>query len=234
MKKITFLFGFFILSFAALAQQATVMLTVNANNFQPLQTVIFDANISGSNIANVVLIGSDGMAQADDAAPYQWIFNLPNTVSGQNSFKVVVLVDGQVIESNEQVIAIKPVLSSIQSLSFEPGSTIFLFPGTSEQLRLVGLFTDGFERDLTQAAMETVYSENIVNGLAVTAGDSPVITISADGRVTETGVGSADVVATNNGKATIQRIFVEAVEDDVAGLTDVQEQAIGTDPYNQE
>ncbi len=217
-------------------ESPSVGLLVNNNSVTPPDAVVFTANITGTDITTVILTDGGQYQEVDDTAPYQWTLNLPNTASGERTFKVVAVVDGQVIESNTQTVTVKPDLSSLQSMLFKPGNTLLLFPGMSEQLRLVGLFNDGFERDLTQSAMDTVYSENIVNGLIVTAGeDSPVITVSSEGLITAKALGSAEVVATNNGKTTVQRINVVAVYEtdaDGDGLTDAQEQSLGTNPFN--
>ena len=171
----------------------------------------------------------------DDTAPYEWTFNLPNNASGSKEFKVVGIVDGEVIESNIQTIVLKPDLTNLQSLLFVPGEPLTMFPGQTLTLSLTGLFGDGIERGLTQAAMETNYSENIVDGLNITSGDSPVIDVSPDGVITARKPGTAEVLANNNGQTALRRITVSPIaQDDADGddLTDTQEQSAQTDLYD--
>jgi len=157
-----------------------------------------------------VLTNGEGLVDFDDSFPYEWKFDLPKSASGQRTFKVVGVVDGTVVESNKLVVTIKPDLTTLKQLSFSPGYTSVLHEESTEQLNLVGLFHDGHKRNLTQSAMETIYSEAKVDGLKVIPGDSPVIDVSEEGMITALQAGTADVIATNNGITTSRRIIVKA------------------------
>lgn len=197
----------------------TVALQVNTASPLPGTSVVFTSDIKGKDIeAHLIeFIGGSqfgNFVPKDDAVPYAWTINLSKTASGQRTYKVVAIVDGQPVESNSITVTVKPDLSTLRQLTFEPGEQKVLFPGSSEQLRLMGLFDDGLKRDLTQAAMGTVYSEGIVfDGVKTTPGDSPVISVSADGKVTAQQPGTADVIATNNGMTTVRRFNVVSLDE---------------------
>lgn len=171
----------------------------------------------------------------DDTSPYQWNISYPIDYAGIEKYKATILFGKDYISSNELTIVVKPDLSAIKQLKYLNGKSITLSSGDYEQLRVIGLFSDGYERDVTSGQLGTVYSENIVNGITITAGDSPSISISADGILTAIAPGEAEVVATNNGQTAIRRIKVVAVEDgdsDGDGLSDIQEDSIGTNKYH--
>jgi hypothetical protein len=179
---------------------------------------VFHADLTGQNVETVVLTDGGSYQEGDETAPYEWTFNLAKSAAGQRTFKVVAMIDGQAVESNPVTVTVKPDLSALRQLTFEPGDPVTLFPGSTEQLRLLGLFNDGYKRDLTQSAMETTYSENIVDGVQVIAGDSPILSISAEGKVLAQQPGTAEVVATNHGVTTTRTIHVVAFGPEDADL----------------
>lgn len=194
-----------------------IVLKVNTTSPLPGMQITFSVDTKGKDIeANLIEFVGDNQfgnfVSNDDAVPYVWTINLSKTASGQRTYKAGAMIDGQVVESNSITVTIKLDLSTLRQLTFEPGRETVLLSGMSEQLRLMGLFDDGHKRDLTQAAMETIYSENIVDGVKITVGDSPVLSVSADGKVTAQQPGTADVIATNNGITTARRIRVEVMD----------------------
>jgi len=198
------------ISTADAATPPVVTLTVDSTNPAPGASVVFSATLTGQDIKAVILTDSGSYHEGDETAPYEWTFSLANSAAGQHTFKVVAIIDGQAVESNPITVTVKPDLSALRQLTFEPGAPVTLFPGSTEQLRLLGFFNDGYKRDLTQSAMETTYSENIVDGVQITAGDSPVISISTEGKVLAQQPGTAEVIATNHGVTTTRTIHVVA------------------------
>lgn len=230
-----FLLAMIGISSAHAQDMPAVDLAVNSNEVSPNSTITFTASITGNNIASVVLTDAGTYLVSDNSAPYQWEIPVGNSASGSRTFKVVAIIDDLVVESSPQTVTVKPDLTTLQSLTFEPGDTLYLFPGSTYQLRVIGLLSSGFESDLTQSSMESVYSENIVNGLTSSEGDSTSIDVSADGMVTALLPGTAEVVVTNNGLTATQRITVIPVYDNDAdgdGLTDTEETNLGLNPYN--
>ncbi|MFC1818954.1 choice-of-anchor U domain-containing protein [Thermodesulfobacteriota bacterium] len=216
---------------------AVPTLNLTANNLTPSpgDTVIFSTNIVGTNVHTVFTDENIiNMEDEQDLPPYTWDLQIPQTAAGSKYFKVYAIVDGQNMESNEVKVTVVPDMSDLQQLAFEPGDPLYMIPGSTQQLHIVGYFTD-VSRVLTEGAVGTIYSENIVDGLNVTPGDSPSIKVTIDGMVTAQAPGTAEVVATNNGKTATIRVFVGKVSEedsDGDGLKDTDEETIGTDKYN--
>ncbi|CAC9453415.1 hypothetical protein BSPLISOX_74 [uncultured Gammaproteobacteria bacterium] len=222
-----------------------VNISLTADNFTPSSpgdVVHFSASVgSGSVSKSIVLIQYIGYGKFGRivqnplySSPYEWNFTIPKT-SGLRRFEAVTIVDGKRIASNAIKLFIKPNDVSLKSLLFSPGDHGLLRPGGEIEMNLFGLFSDGKKYNLIYNQLGTVYSENIINGITTTPGDSPVISVSADGLVTALQPGAAEVVATNNGKTAVRRITVRTVrENDADGdnLTDAQENAIGTNKYH--
>ena len=200
-------------------------------------TVSVVGNIDKPVFLNQFLNGSKfgrTVAAPLEVAPYQWMVTLPQDSSGIRRFEASAKIDGERVISNSIEVIVIPKAISVKSLEFDTNIVDVLYPSQSRQINLIGLFTDGKKYDLTYSKMGTTYSENIVNGTTITAGDSPVISVSADGEILAQQPGEAEVVATNNGKTAVRRINVVAVSADDAdgdGLTDAQEDAIGTNKY---
>jgi cysteine-rich repeat protein len=89
-------------------------------------------------------------------------------------------------------------LSSVQILN---GDVILARPGKTQQLKVLGVYSDGVRRDITSDSTETVYD---------ISSTKPVITISADGLITALKQGYATVVAYNSGVLTSINVRVGA------------------------
>ena len=191
----------------------------------PVSTLFSGVRLNNGNNYNIF----------DDTSPYQWNISYPIDYAGIEKYEATILFGKDYISSNELSIVVKPDLSTLKQLKYIEGKSIVLSPGYFEQLRVIGLFSDGHERDVTSGQLGTIYSENIVNGTTITTGNSPSISVSADGLITAIAPGEAEVVATNNGRTAIRRIKVVAVEDgdaDGDGLSNTQEDTIGTNKYH--
>jgi len=223
-----------------------LVLSSDKNTVTPGEVISFEAIITGWDetkeggvisdfISGVRLINSINFDKFDNNPPFTWIVTYPENFSGNLSYTAHFQLGKHVISSNKVDIFVKPNTSDIKNIIFTPGTNLILSSGQSERLIVESLLNNGQKIIVSHSEFGTTYSENIINGITTTSGDSPVISVSADGLVTALQPGSAEVVATNNGKTAIRRITVIAVEEndvDGDGLTDAQEDSIGTNKYH--
>lgn len=189
----------------------SIALTVNRTVASPGDTLIFTADVVGHPGTALTLMDGESFALERDAAPYQWTLPLGKAASGELSVFVQALVDDEIVISNQVSVLVLANSADLRQILFDPGTPRNMGVGDTEQLRLIGRYRDGYDRDLTEAVTGTKYSENVVDGLSVTPGDSPVIKVSSEGLVTALAPGEADVVATNNGFFTVRRIRVSEI-----------------------
>jgi len=226
-----------ILSFGSyqkvLAETLTIQINVNKTELKPGETLNISA-VSSDEISEIFLTNGENYEEKS-TDPFSWSVVLPIDSSGVFELTAFAIHSDKLIKSNKIIVSIIPDNTKLNSLSFKYGKPLLLNPGDISKQIVIGHFNDGHNREITQSVMGTTYSENIINGIATTPGDSPVISVSVDGLVTALQPGSAEVVATNNGKTSIRRITVIAVDEgdaDGDGLTDVQEDVIGTNKYH--
>jgi|GEM_PF-2192164 len=201
-------------AYAGTPVTVTLSISGNKTEFLPGDTITFEAKVTGgTNIVSVTLIDlKDAFWMAEDkTVPYQWTFNTSKQASGNIQMKAVAMVDGKAVESNVVTANIKPDLSKLKNIVFSPNDPIALMPDMTQQLHVKGEFSDGYNRDIT-SGMGIVYSENIVSGLKIVAGDSPCIEVSSSGVVKALAPGKAEVVATNSGYYATVRIVVQGEE----------------------
>jgi hypothetical protein len=210
-------------------------LTVNNSTPSPGETITFTANVTGTDVHTILTDNSKiNIEQEHDLPPYTWNLQIPAKAAGTKEFHLLAIIDGETINSNSLKVTVVPPANDLQSIGFQPGQPIYMSPGSKIQLHVTGYFSDN-SRNLTEGAVGTLYSENIVDGMIVTLGDSPSIIVTVDGMLTAKDPGIAEVVATNNGKTATLRVFVEGVSaEDADGdaLNDTEEDIIGTDKYN--
>jgi len=213
---------------------AAINLSVNNLSPNPGESITFTADISGTNVV-AVLTDDKKINIEDNVTPYEWTISIPDFASGTKSFRVLAIIDGLMEKSNEITVTVKPNFDELQQILFEQNRSVYLSPGSYKKLRIIGRFSDGHNRNLTKDEMGTSYTENIVDGLNVTQGDSPVISVTKDGLLRGHQPGVAEVVANNSGKFAILRVMVEAIDNDDAdgdGINDDHEDSIGTDKYS--
>ena len=230
----SFLLTLFGIGDAKAQVQPAISLAVDNANPSPGTTITFAAHITGTNALLVVLTDGQGTDLLKGTPPYEWTMDIPAAAAGARTFKVAAIVDGTVMQSNSVTVTATPNMTQLQGLTFFPNDALVLFPGTTDQLHVMGRFSDGIERNLKQGAMGTVYSESVLNGTIMTPGDSPVFSVAVDGLITAHMPGTAEVVATNGGLRTVRQVVVEPVEQgdsDGDELSDASEDAIGTDKY---
>jgi hypothetical protein len=210
-------------------------LFVDQTTILPGETIFFEATVSGTNVSSVYLTDDKSIDLEDNAYPYQWTMEISKSASGAKDFKAYAIIDGKLEVSNTVTVTVMPDIANLNQLVFKPGDLLLLSPGMTRQLRVIGHFNDGHNRNLTQSLLGTTYSENIVNGVAVTAGNSPVFSVTAEGEIQAQVPGEAEVVVTNNGVISTRRILVVPASDDDAdgdGLTDAKEDNFGSNKYH--
>lgn len=222
----------------ALPPSTTVALTLTADSTTPSPGSVVTFSVSGPTAGlKAVWLASedDDFGELDEAPPFSWTLSIPDEAAGPLGFTAIGWGESTIAASNPLTVTVIPDLSAVRQVDFEPNRPITLFSGTREQLRVSALFNDGLRRNVTQAVLGSVYSERIVEGLQVRDGDSPSVEIGPDGLLTARAPGVADIVITNNGHNNVLRITVVPVADDDAdgdGLTDAQEDDLGTDRYD--
>jgi hypothetical protein len=215
-----------------------LQLEVSTTTPAPGSTVVFELQAPPAGLTEIALVqdGSELLAP-DGGTPATWTVPVSDRASGTLTYRAIALTEDAVYRSNEVLVTVVPDLASLGQIDFEPNEPLVLSSGASEQLRVTGLFADGLRRNLTEDEVGTVYSERIVQGLAVTEGDSPVLAVSPDGLLVARQPGTADVVAGNHGASAVRRVTVRPVSPDDTdgdGLTDAAEAVLGTDPFDRD
>lgn len=223
-----------------LPQRAVVTLQLTANTTSPLpgSSVTFELASPPPGLEDVALIRDDSaLLTPDGGSVLRWTVAFSDQDSGTFDFQAFALTDDTEYQSNRITITVIPDLTGLRQIDFEPNDVLVMASGSTEQLRVTGLFSDGLRRDLTESAVGTAYSERLVQGLHVSDGDSPVLSVGSDGLLTARQPGVADVVVRNGGVSSVRRVRVRAVAEDDSdgdGLADDVEIYLGTDPYDRD
>jgi hypothetical protein len=205
---------FLLICFIATGAYADTSFTLTVNNAQPVpgETVLFSSNITGASVDSMLTnhagITVEGVSEHP---PIGWSVQIPVDAAGQMTFQAYALIDKVRATSNPVTITVVPDQTKLDKIFFWPGRPLWLSTGKAYQLQVRGSYLDGEDRVLTTGATGTVYTENIVDGLTVTPGDSPSISVSGDGLLMTIAPGTAEVVATNNGNSAMLRVFVQDV-----------------------
>lgn len=217
---------------------APLQLTATSLSPLPGSSVTFELDSPPQGVEDVALVRNDSALLApDNGSAFRWTVAISDQDSGTFDFQAFALTDDTEYRSNRITITVVPDLGALRQVDFEPNEVLVMASGSTEQLRVTGLFSDGLRRDLTERAVGTTYAERIVQGLQVTDGDSPVISLGSDGLLRARQPGVADVVVSNSGVSSVRRVRVRPVaEDDTDGdgLTDDVESVLGTDPYDRD
>lgn len=227
--------GVSLVSEATAQTMPSLEITADSVTVMPGDTVTVTASVTGSDVKALFLTDERGLLAAFDRQSHNLEVSYPLDAAGQQSVWAVGFVDGVAVRSNEVTLTVAPDFAELQQLEFVQARPALLFPGTERQQEVAGRFADGFVRGVTAPTLGTVYSERIVDGLSTVDGDSPVIHVSPTGVIRALQPGIAVAVASNNGVITTRRVTVEAMYADDAdgdGLTDDQEDLIGTNRYD--
>lgn len=196
----------------AFAQQPMPSLSLSSSVSEviPGQNIVLTASLKNAATApSVLLVEMDGdLAMEDDTPPYEWVIPTPEQMAGTLSFRAVSIVDGEVIASPVVSVLVMPHAGGLVQINFVPGNLLYMSVGRTEQLKVFGRFHDGFAREITDPATGTTYSEMIVDGVNIRAGDSQVIEVNSEGLVTALSPGEAEVMAHNHGLTGSRRILV--------------------------
>jgi len=169
-----------------------VRITTHGN----VESMFLDSGVEGRNDFEII-----------DSSSKAWKIRVPNNFLGVRTFSVIAVIDGKVVKSN--AVQIKHALDAAKLLriKFSSVTTVYLMPGQTEQLHVLGWLPDGYARDLSSADTGIVYNERIVDGFSEKDGDSPVISVSPSGLVTALEPGRAAVVA-QTGKFKVERQII--------------------------
>jgi hypothetical protein len=133
-----------------------------------------------------VMIVGPGISAIDDAAPFEFDLVIPTTAVG--SLPIQAFGDsatGTFAESNTVTLSVMG--GSLQSMKMVPREMILFGPGSTQSLAVLGTFSDGVTRDITDPSTGTVY-------IASAGG---VVSVSPAGLVTAVSFGAASVTARN-------------------------------------
>ncbi|MBI4325690.1 MAG: carboxypeptidase regulatory-like domain-containing protein [Chloroflexi bacterium] len=192
----------------------------------------FTAAVTGSTVAAVLL--TDGVEVLDELMlpPYQWTVRA-DPWHGRRTFSAVALVDGQIVTSNPLEVSAAAEAGEMTELRFEP-PVLNMVCGEHRPVELLGRLPGGAWVNLA-ASPATRYTEQILEGLDVTAGDSPVFAFDTRGIMVAGQPGSALLAATNGPLSALLLVNVQpALPDDADedGLTDAGEALAGTNPFS--
>lgn len=151
------------------------------------------APIDGASIQAVLVHLSDGSDHSAlvRQAPFSTTFTIANDFVGVLRYTVAARDSlGRIYVTSGTVTVQSP--AAVQSLAVTPSPLVFSSIGTSQELHIVGSFSDGVDRTVSGAGAGTYYA----------ASPSGVVTVSQDGLVTAVGPGSALVTVSNSGVTT--------------------------------
>jgi uncharacterized protein YegL/pimeloyl-ACP methyl ester carboxylesterase len=229
------LFALLMTNNVAQAQDASSLtLTVSNDTPNPGDQITFTLDDFQGELTGVSLVG-ENTDLLDENSPFSWTTTIPNSLVGEFTFKVTAFSGAGFLTSNSVSIQIVESTDNIRSIIFEPTERVVIYPGREVQLKLIGQGSDGFIRNLTGSLQGTLYSENMVDGLTVTEGDSPAISVSSEGLITAAQPGEAEVVSSYGPYIAVRRVLVLPVQPDDAdgdGVLDSIEQSAGTNPFN--
>jgi pimeloyl-ACP methyl ester carboxylesterase len=144
-----------------------------------------------------VILGEGSIAE--DADGLGWTIRLPEDFSGVCDFGASGLVDGEVAVSNMLSIVVKPDLSSLSWISFEPGPDATYYEGAEIPLSVTAFLGDGKYFNVTRHELGTTY-----------ASSAPAIaTVSEDGKLKAVSPGSVTITARNGGVEAALYVTVE-------------------------
>jgi hypothetical protein len=128
---------------------------------------------------------SEPMVTEGDVYVYEEI--TPSWYSGTRTFCAVAVSGDQLLLSNAVEIVIKPDLSTLQFMKFEPEPNAVYSEGSKFSPVVTGYFSDGKEYDISAAELGTIYS----------TGNSDVAAVSEKGEITALKPGEAVISAIN-------------------------------------
>jgi len=149
-------------------------------------TIVVDDPNTPSAVSSVLLVG-DGIAVADDAAPFEIDITVPIDLVGELTLSAIGSDGGGGFIGSNSIrlnVVSDAVLLDLKVLPQDP---ILLSLGEQRSFVVIGTYDDGEQRDITDPSTGTVYA----------SADPTVATVDADGVVTSIGAGVTTVIARN-------------------------------------
>jgi len=142
--------------------------------------------LSGAVVERVLVVGP-GVAETDDAAPFQVTIQIPTEAVGSFSLTAVGSnSDGDYYTSGDLQLQVVPP-GNLEALRVIPQDPILLGPGDTAQIHALGTFDDQVVRDLTDSAQGTTYQIS----------NPQIATVSAEGLVTGLAPGVTALIVRN-------------------------------------
>jgi hypothetical protein len=133
----------------------------------------------------VMLVGPE-TSLTDDAAPFEFDLVIPAAAVGNFPIQAFgASATGSFAESNTVTLTV--LGPTLRSMKMVPREMILVGPGSTQSLIVLGVFSDGVERDITDPSTGTIYE----------ASSGGVVSVSPAGVVTALSPGAASVVAWN-------------------------------------
>jgi len=150
---------------------------------------------SGVTLSSVLLVGPS-VAQVDSAPPFEIMFQVPFEAVGDYVISAAGTDGaGQYYSSNQVTLVVQPS-AALVSLSIAPDSPVLFGAGDTLQLAVVGSYSDGVDRDVTD--LGTIFD----------SANPGIATVSGTGLVTAVTTGAVLVTAEKDSLSTVAQVFV--------------------------
>ena len=147
---------------------------------------------TGSAQPQAILIASAGATLRLDAPPFVASFKIPATAAGSLPLHAIAFFgQGQVAVAQpvNLNVSVNATLTAIEVLN---GNVVLQRPGRTQQMRVIGTFSDGVQRDITRLTGTKYAASSLI----------PVASVSATGLITATGAGDATIAVSNGSRIT--------------------------------
>lgn len=158
---------------------------------------ILPLTVTGINgfVPEEVLIFSGGITADLIEPPFTYDFEVPREAGGAITIEAMAFGAGGTIAFAPSLTLNVAIAATLTRLQLLGGDILLLRPGASRQLTVLGTYSDGVVRDLTETSKGTRYT--ISN-----AGTLPLVNVSATGLATARFPGDATITASNGNKLT--------------------------------
>ncbi len=157
------------------------------NNFQP----------------RVIVVQGGGIAHVLTAPPFEMDISVPHEAIGTFSVRAMAFSGGGNIAFAPQVNTPVNLTATLNSIELLGGDIVLDRPGRTRQLRVIGNYSDGIERDLSTSAQGTIYSVS-------NAGTLPFASVTTTGLLTALRAGDVTISASNGIQRTSVSVRVGA------------------------
>ena len=140
----------------------------------------------------ILLVGPE-TSLVDDAAPFEFDLVIPAAVVGNFPIQAFGASDAGTFEKSD-IVTLSVLGPTLKSMRMVSPTMILTGVGSTRNLSVLGMYSDGVERDITDPSTGTIYE----------ASSGGVVSVSPAGVVTALSPGAATVVAWN-GDITVAR-----------------------------